>query len=119
MKIVSSQNTLSTFAEFWDHYVDEHQHPVNQLLHVIGTISGIGCIVLAVVDSLWWALAILPVGYGSAWMGHIFIERNLPATLKYPLWSLRADYRLVFRLVTGRPLQSKITTREVVGRNAA
>lgn len=111
--------SLSTFAEFWDYYLGEHQHPVNQLLHVIGTVSGVACIALTVVDSPWWGLAILPVGYGSAWLGHIFIERNLPATLKYPLWSLRADYRLVFRLLMGRPLQSKQTVSEIEERRVA
>lgn len=110
---------VPTFTEFWDHYLDEHQHPLNQLLHVIGTVSGIACIALTVADSLWWGLAILPVGYGSAWLGHIFIERNLPATLKYPLWSLRADYRLVFRLLMGLPLQSKQPIPEIDERRVA
>lgn len=45
----------------------------------------------------------MPVaGYGFAWIGHFFFEKNRPATFKYPLYSFLGD-RVMFRdMLTGR-----------------
>jgi len=41
------------------------------------------------------------IGYGFAWVGHFFFEKNKPATFKYPLLSLRSDFVLWYEVVTG------------------
>jgi len=38
-------------------------------------------------------LAVVPViSYGLAWIGHFFVEKNAPATFRYPFRSLVADF---------------------------
>lgn len=103
-----SQPQFTCFADFWRHYVSQHLHPFNQLLHVAGTMGGLACIGLAVYRSWMWLLLVLPVGYGAAWLGHFLVERNRPLTLTYPLWSLRADYRLVGLILIGRRISDEL-----------
>src|SRR5688572_1402214 len=84
-----------TFEEFWPYYVGEHRRPATRALHFVGTHLGLLCVPLAFVTTP-WMLAGLPVlGYGLAWIGHFFVERNRPATFTYPLWSLRGDLRML------------------------
>jgi hypothetical protein len=93
---------FATYGEFWVHYLSQHQHPANRILHAAGTIGGATSLVLAGSRSLYWLLAVLPLGYGAAWLGHFLVERNRPLTFQYPFWSLLADYQLVILLLMGR-----------------
>jgi len=48
-------------------------------------------------------LAIVPVlGYGFAWVGHYFFEKNKPATFQYPGYSLASDFIMFWDLATGK-----------------
>jgi hypothetical protein len=44
----------------------------------------------------------LLLGYGFAWVGHFFIERNKPASFHYPLWSFRGDWKMWALMLRGR-----------------
>ncbi|MNX92464.1 hypothetical protein D3C86_1246040 [compost metagenome] len=68
----------------------------------MGTTSVLVTLGLALMRSPWWLLFSPLVGYGFAWVGHFAFEKNKPATFTYPLWSLRADFRLYRYMVTGR-----------------
>lgn len=46
------------------------------------------------VGSLGKASSILLIGYGFAWVGHFFYEKNRPATFTYPVFSLIGDFRM-------------------------
>lgn len=39
---------------------------------------------------------------GCAWVGHFWFEHNRPATFRYPLWSLAADFRLWWEVLSGQ-----------------
>jgi hypothetical protein len=48
-------------------------------------------------------LILIPfVGYGFAWVGHFFFEKNKPATFKYPAYSLASDFILFWDLLSGK-----------------
>jgi hypothetical protein len=50
-----------------------------------------------------WLLLLAPVvGYGFAWIGHFAIEKNKPASFKYPLWSFIADWKMWGMTLAGR-----------------
>jgi hypothetical protein len=42
------------------------------------------------------------LGYGFAWVGHFFFEKNKPATFKHPLYSLIGDFVMFRDLLVGR-----------------
>jgi len=91
-----------TFEEFWPFYVHEHASPTNRALHVVGTTLATGCAVAGLLlRRPSFLLAAPVVGYGFAWVGHFFVEGNTPATFKYPLWSLRGDYRMWWKTMNG------------------
>jgi hypothetical protein len=92
-----------TFEDFYPFYLTEHVNPVSRRLHVIGTSLVVLCFILAMYfgDGR-WLIAMPVIGYGFAWVGHFFFEKNKPATFKYPAFSLMGDFRLWFETVTGK-----------------
>ena len=93
---------FTSFEDFWPFYVAEHARPSTRWLHFIGTTLLAPILVLAVIDSPWWLVALPVVGYGFAWTGHFFCEHNRPATFTHPLWSLRGDFRMYRLMWLGR-----------------
>ena len=93
---------ITTFADFWPHYVRAHSRPRTRVLHAIGSTLALACIALAISVNAWFLLAAPVIGYAFAWYGHFFVEHNKPATFGHPFYSLAADYVMVFKMVTGR-----------------
>ena len=93
----------NSFSEFWPFYVTEHSKPTTRLLHLIGTLASLGCIIWFLAWGRWWLfpLGLIP-GYGAAWISHFFIEKNRPATFEYPLWSFIADYKMIAMMLVGK-----------------
>ena len=100
-------NTMSerikTFKEFYQFYLTEHSKTGTRIFHFIGTLlvfAVIGYVISSGKERFLWYIPIF--GYGFAWFSHAVIERNKPATFKYPLWSLISDFRLFFELLIGK-----------------
>lgn len=97
-----SEQRFQSFAEFWPYYVREHLSTASRALHFVGSTLVLVVIAAAAVYNWWLLLAAPVVGYGFAWIGHFFIEKNKPASFDYPLWSLLADWKMWALTLAGR-----------------
>lgn len=98
-----SMNRIQTFKEFYPYYLSEHSKPATRALHYVGTSLFFVLLITGLVRGKWYYFALLPImGYGFAWVGHFFVEKNKPATFQYPLWSLASDFVMYFQWLTGR-----------------
>ena len=97
------ETEFNTFKEFYPFYLSQHQNTVCKGLHFFGTTIVISTAVHAIIYIQPQLLPLLPVfGYGPAWVGHFFFEKNKPATFKYPFYSFIADFVMYFDILTGR-----------------
>ena len=94
---------MKSFEEFWPFYVAEHSKPATRALHFAGTMSAFACAATLALKGKWkWLpIALLP-GYTAAWVGHFLVEKNRPATFKYPLWSFLADQKMFGLMLAGK-----------------
>jgi hypothetical protein len=97
------EQEMKSFAEFWPYYVAEHSQPGTRALHYAGTIAGLTCAAVLAARGKWrWLpLAFVP-GYAAAWAAHFLIEKNKPATFKYPLWSFLGDQKMLALKMAGK-----------------
>lgn len=94
---------MTNYGEFWLFYVREHSRPMTRILHFIGTSLGLVLLAWLVWRGMWYCFPLsLAVGYAFAWFAHFVIEKNRPATFKYPLWSFLSDYKMMWCMITGR-----------------
>lgn len=104
----TTEKKYKSLREFYPFYLSEHQNTISRTLHFIGT----GLVILSFFYFLitlfsgkpeWLYLIIIPfLGYGFAWVGHFFFEKNKPATFEYPGYSLASDFILFWELLTGK-----------------
>lgn len=98
-----SERAYKTFKQFYPFYLSQHMDKTCRILHFCGTSLFFVMLIAAIASQTWWLLAFLPVvGYGFAWVGHFFYEKNQPATFTYPLWSLASDFLLFFQILGGK-----------------
>jgi hypothetical protein len=93
---------IASYEAFWPYYVAEHRNPTCRHLHFVGTSLVWVCLVLGLVRAPVWLIGCPLAGYAFAWLGHFVFAKNRPATFTYPLWSLRADFRMYFYTWLGR-----------------
>lgn len=93
----------SSFKEFYPFYLSEHANAVCRRLHFVGSVLSLGLLGTAFATQRLTLLAAIPiVAYGFAWTGHIFFERNKPATFQYPFFSLLGDWVMFRDMLIGR-----------------
>lgn len=71
-------------------------------LHILGSFLVLLCLLTAVVTLNFWLLLLLPlIGYGFAWVGHFFFEKNRPATFTHPFYSFIGDWMMFWQWLKG------------------
>ena len=101
--MTEKEKRISSFEEFWPYYLAEHSKPLTRRMHLVGTLLGTTLLILAFVLSNYWLLLVgLVSGYAFAWVAHFAVEKNRPATFKYPLWSFIADYKMAYMILIGK-----------------
>jgi hypothetical protein len=94
---------FATFSDFYPYYLEQHSNKVSRRLHVCGTLLALVVALGALVTGHYaWLLAAALAGYLPAWFGHLLFQRNLPATFRHPLYSLRGDFVMLAETLTGR-----------------
>lgn len=92
-----------TFWTFYPYYLTEHANATNRGLHFAGTTLVMLLMFWGLYTLNWKLLVLMPLaGYGFAWVGHFFVEKNRPATFTYPLYSLGSDFVMWWHMLTGR-----------------
>lgn len=94
---------IRRYRSFWPSYLAEHRKPLTRQLHFAGTLGALVLVGLAAGPGPAWLGALAPIcGYGLAWAGHAFVEKNRPATFRRPLFSLIGDIHMVALMLAGR-----------------
>jgi hypothetical protein len=98
-----SERRMESFSEFWPFYLREHSKPATRALHLTGSSLGLAFATLAIARRRpLYLIGALAAGYGLAWIGHFFVEKNRPATFRYPLWSFLGDWKMFGLTCRGR-----------------
>jgi hypothetical protein len=94
---------FARFRDFYPFYLREHANRTSRRLHFLGS-CGVLCLLAAALWTGRWgfAVAALVCGYGFAWAGHFFFEKNRPATFRHPLYSLMGDWAMFRDILLGK-----------------
>ncbi len=94
---------FTSLKAFYPFYLSEHRNGTSKWLHFIGTGLIIVVLLVGLLLSRYSLLWFIPlVGYGFAWVGHYFFEKNKPATFQYPLYSMASDFIMFKDILLGK-----------------
>ena len=97
------KSRYGSFREFYPFYLSEHQNLTCRKLHFIGSWLVLAVVAASLLFSDWRYLLLAPLaGYGFAWTGHAFFEKNRPATFTYPVYSFMGDWVMFKDILQGR-----------------
>ncbi|GAA5136396.1 DUF962 domain-containing protein [Thalassotalea piscium] len=92
-----------SFEAFYPFYLSQHENHVCRRLHFLGSTLIILMLLYSITTwhlTLLWTIPL--IGYGFAWVGHFFFEKNTPATFQYPIYSLMGDWVMFKDILIGK-----------------
>ena len=94
---------FASFRAFYPFYLSEHANRTSRRLHFLGSCGVLALLAAALATGRWgFALAALVCGYGFAWVGPFFFEKNRPATFRHPFYSLAGDWVMFVDILRGK-----------------
>lgn len=100
---MSTTDSTSTrgFDRLVAKYREDHQNPINHVLHLyVGwPLCALGVILLPL--SPWYTLAGFAAGYAFMWTGHLAFEKNLPTIFKHPTTPFVMAWAVIKGMATG------------------
>ena len=93
---------FNSFKEFYPFYLSEHKNSICRLLHFVGSFLVILTFIFSILYDKNFILFAPIFGYGFAWIGHFFFEKNKPATFKYPIYSFMGDWMMFKDILIGK-----------------
>lgn len=94
---------FNNFKDFYPFYLAEHSNQTCRRLHFIGSTLVLMLLSASIMTLNPMLLLLVPVaGYGFAWVGHFFFEKNKPATFQYPFYSLLGDWVMYKDMLIGK-----------------
>jgi len=91
------------FNDFYHLYLAEHSHQVCRRLHFLGMCLMISCMILFFFTG---KFSLLLIGPGCAivcsTLGHGVFQKRVPKTFRHPLFTLAADFKLFWEILSGQ-----------------
>lgn len=96
-----TSNTLKTNEEvYFQQYLGDHSLAKTRRVHMLATVAGVATAVYGLYSGNYW---LVPLGVGSIYEAgfhsHLFVERNIPSSTKYPKGSVYSDLRVTLQTI--------------------
>lgn len=93
----------TSFQEFYTFYLSQHQNLMSQRMHFAGSVLAALCILIFIFSfTLTYLLLAIILGYGFAWAGHYFFEKNEPTSCQNPWYSFLGFWMMFKDMITGK-----------------
>lgn len=97
------EQRYKTFNEFFPYYLSVHSHRSTKWIHAVTTSFAMVFLVITLVTGkLAYVVSAWVATYAILFLSHFLIEKNRPATFRYPWWSILADFKMAYLLFKGK-----------------
>jgi hypothetical protein len=80
------ESVVAEARAYWDKYLWHHRDPLTRRLHRLGSYTCLaGMAAAALGYGIAWIPVTMAIGYGFAFSGHWFVEKNRPLTFENPI----------------------------------